>query len=190
MLKPKYVVHDYDPQLLVRFHAGLPGRLFGSLLLAMGGYLLAQLVLGVCDYFRYGQISVTIAGILMFTVMGLVFGVPGWLLAFTRKQTLLDPESREVEDVKDFLVYKRVWRYAFEAFAEVLVSKDVQTHRDQEQGTTRVSVTYPVELQGPEGVSVLVAEMDTPAPARELADRIATMVGVPVNDRTSRQRED
>lgn len=189
MMKATYVSSYTNSQLKIRFQGGLPLRLFGGLFLMMGGYFLYQLVMGIIDSVRYKQMLLVFPGTCLLMVMILVFGIPGWLIALTRKQTVIDPVGREVLDVKDFLLYKQVKRYPAGAFNQVAVSNEIRRVKKSEHQYDTYLV-YPIELTGLEGVSVLAAEMDNPGPALELGGQIAAMLGLPLKDKTETVNED
>lgn len=68
------------------------------------------------------------------------FSITCWLLALTRKYTVIDPVGREVLDVKDFLLYKQAKRYPVEAFNQVTVSNEIRRVQECEHQYE----TYPV----------------------------------------------
>ena len=189
MMKTTYVTRYTHSQLQIHFQGGLPLRLFGGLLLLLGGYFLYHLVAGVIDSVRYGQMLLVFPGTCLLVAMMLVFGIPGWLLALTRKQTVIDPMGGEVGDVKDFLLYKQVKRYPVETFNQVTVSQETRRMKKSEHQYTTYLV-YPVELTGTEGEAVLAAEMDNPGLALELGGQIAAMLGLPLKNETETVNEE
>lgn len=189
MMKATYVTRYTNNQLQICFQGGLPLRLFGGLFLLGGGYFLYHLVMGIVDSVRYGQMLLVFPGTFLLVVMMLVFGIPGWLLALTRKYTLIDPMGREVLDVKDFLLYKPAKRYPVETFNQVAVSNEIRRVKKSEHQYETYPV-YPVELIGSGGDSILAAEMDNPGPALELGGQIAAMLGLSLKDKTETVSEE
>ena len=52
------------------------------------------------------QGELTIAGLVMLPVFILAFAVPGWILVFGRKRTVIDAARRAVVEVRDFLIHR------------------------------------------------------------------------------------
>jgi hypothetical protein len=189
MMKATYVTRYSNSQLQIHFQGGLLLRLFGGLFLLVGGYFLYHLVMGIIDSIRYGQMLLVFPGTCLLVVMMLAFGIPGWLLALTRKHTVIDPVGREVLDVKDFLLYKQAKRYPVETFNQVVVSNEIRRMKESEH-QNKTYLVYPVELTGTEGDTVMTAEMDNPSQALELGGQIAAMLGLPLKDETETVNEE
>lgn len=183
MPKAGYVARqEEDGSLRIEFRRGFGLLLGGAIFLAVAGWLATHFVMGIVDSIRYREMLLVFPGTLLLVAMILAFGIPGWVLIFLRKHTLIDAATGEVVDVKDFLIYRRTRRYLAGTFQHVKLSKETRHERDKEGRTERTYVLYEVELVGEGNLSVLVAEMDTPEVALELGEQIAGILGVAVRD--------
>ena len=76
-------------------------RLLGLPFLAAGGYFLYQFLGGL---FSGGLL---LGGWILLPLFAAVFLIPGWILVFGRRRTLIDNTRREIVQEMDYLVYTR-----------------------------------------------------------------------------------
>lgn len=117
-------------RMVIAGSSGVGGIVFGAPMLGFGLYFLYKyLVLGIIEYVKVGDIAGLFSGIfgwLVVILIGSIFAVPGWLLVFMRRRVVVDTVSGKVEDMKDFLLFKRgkVHRLADFGSVQVVATRD------------------------------------------------------------------
>lgn len=167
-----------DRGLTIHQKGSLITRLFGAPFLAAAGILGWQFLSGLLGFVVPSQGELTLAGLVMLPVFILAFGIPGWILVFGRKQTVLDPARRTVVEVRDFLIHR------FREETAVPRDAAVRAHIEASQGSDRTIVLLLVEIVSKKEAPIPIAVLDPKelASARELAMEAAGALGLSVID--------
>ena len=167
-----------DRGLTIHQKGSLTTRLFGVPFLAAAGIAGWHFVTGLLGFVVRSLGELTLAGLVMLPVFILAFSVPGWILVFGRKRTVLDVARRVVVEVRDFLVHS--------LRDETAVPKDaaVRAHIEASQGSNRTIVLLLVEIVSKKEAPIQIAVFDPKEvePARELAIAAAGVLGVSLVD--------
>lgn len=173
-------------RIVVREHAPLVLKLFGLPFLGIGLYLGRILVGGA----MHGEL--TAAGWVLLPLLAVAFLVPGLLLTFASGRTVVDAPAHELVSGRDLLVFHGVRRAKVPRDARVQVRHELRrtggSGHARETGTAHVYC--PVELLGgPEPLRI--AEFDGKDGDRAflLATEVATLLGVPLDDRRRKPGE-
>ncbi len=150
-----------------------PARLLGLPFAAAGGWFLYQFAGGLL---HPGEL--TIAGWIMLPVMAAVFLVPGWIILFGRKRTRIDVTRREATEEFDFLIFARRKTTRIPLDAHVMLR--------YESGSSRSNLFYThVYLVPDDAARILVGlfPASNKAAGMELAQKLAALLAIPVQDR-------
>ncbi|HLA78600.1 MAG TPA: hypothetical protein VJU18_13555 [Vicinamibacteria bacterium] len=157
-------------------------RLFGLPFLAVGGYLLYQLVGGLLQ-----PAEMTVAGWVILPLMTAAFLVPGWLITVFRKRTELDVGTREVLEIFDFLVYTHRRRTEVLPGAQVMLRYERGSERSTRgPAVTHTRTSFWVHLYvvvGSRMVLVALFEESEKATALALAQKVGSLLAIEVQDR-------
>lgn len=182
-----------DPPGRVSVTAGLAlkARLFGLPFLAIGCWFAWQILNAAWQVARAeGALGLlkSVPGLLVFAAVGSMFAVPGLLIVAFRKRVTIDTVAGTVEELKDFLVYRRVRRWPASDFCGVTAKYEKTDHSSTSEEEGYTSESWVVTLDRPEGEGVLVDSFEAPRGAVEAAQTLGRLLGVPVEDRTQRRR--
>lgn len=154
----------------------ITARLFGLPFLVVGFYLLRILVGGILH-----PSEMTVAGWLLLPLMTLAFLVPGWLLVLMRKHVIVDWTTRMAVEETDFLLHTRRTETPLLSDTHVMLRYE----RGSTGDTSMENPPYWIHVYQVAGTRVLLGmfrEGEKPE-ALSLAQRIATRLGVDVQDR-------
>jgi hypothetical protein len=165
---------DSPTHLQIDQSSGPLRYLFGLPLLLGGIYFLYKyLILGIVEYIQAGDWSGLFSGFLGWLVillLGLALLIPGWIVIFLRRSVLIDTSLGELREMQDFLVYKHSKHHRLDSFEQVMVRTD-RTKKSRKP-------LYSVDLIRPDCSSVMVAALDDVKPARELGNKLRSMLGL------------
>ena len=167
-----------DRGLTIHQKGSLIARLFGVPFLAAAGIVGWHFVTGLLGFLVPSQGELTLAGLVMLPVFILAFAVPGWILVFGRKQTVLDAARRTVVEVRDFLIH------GFREETAIPRDGAVRAHIEASQGSGRTIVLLLVQIvskkEGP--IQIGVFDPKELVSARELAMAAAGVLGLSLVD--------
>ncbi|MCJ7436073.1 MAG: hypothetical protein MUO77_21555 [Anaerolineales bacterium] len=134
---------DGATRIEVRGTPGIGGKFFGIPWMAFGLYFIYQWVfVTMLEYIRTGDYSGLISGLLvwllMFAGLFVIFIVPGWALAFTRRRVIVDHSRGEVEEGNDFVVYRRLKTHSLSEFKQVRLVETISKSKNSRGNTKRV----------------------------------------------------
>ncbi|MHB8809297.1 MAG: hypothetical protein ACYC9M_04715 [Desulfobulbaceae bacterium] len=163
-----------------RYLFGVPWLLFGL------HFYYKYLVLGIAEYIKAGDIAGIFTGVLgwLFIVLfGAVFVVPGWLLVFLRRRVVVDVGRGMVDEMNDYLLFRRGKSQRLGVFGAVLLA--ATSHKG------RVT-TYMHEVRlmpRREGEPVLAAIMQDEEEGQQLGTAIADLLNLPFSARPGAEEE-
>lgn len=165
---------DSPAHLQIDQSSGPLRYLLGLPLLLGGVYFLYQyLILGVAEYIQAGDWSGLLGGFvgwLVILLLGLALLIPGWVIISLRRSVVIDTDLGDLTETQDFLIYKRVKRHRLDSFEQVMVRTD-------RAKKSRKSL-YSVDLIRPDRSYVMVAALEDAKMARELGNKLRTMLGL------------
>jgi hypothetical protein len=148
--------------------------LFGLPLLLGGLYFLYKyLILGIVEYIQVGDWSGLFGGFvgwLVILLLGLALLIPGWVIISLRRSVVIDTGLGDLTETQDFLIYKRVKHHRLDSFEQVMIRTD--------RANKSRKPLYSVDLIRPDHSYVMVAALEDVKPARELGNKLRTMLGL------------
>ena len=169
--------------------------LVGVVFLGLGGVVLVQLVRAVAasraavsaPWIEYLPVVAVFGG------LGLFFVIVGIVMALSTREVRLDLVRREVHESRTRLGYRRTTTDPLSAFAAVvLVRRIIQGRRRSTTSGSRRGEQYPsfvVELSRKVGKAVAVDKDQHEPPMREMAEKLAAMIDLPLDEQAAHQRE-
>ena len=176
---------------------GFGGKVFDIPWMLFGFYFIYKWVIeGVAAYVEAGDFAGLFsngwAWLLILAGLTVIFIVPGWMLAFTRRKVIVDVSKGEVEEGNDFRVYRRVKTHRLREFNRVLLVETVTNSKDS-RGNTKRTRFHDVRLvKGKPKDYILIGTMQEEAKAEELGGAVAKITRLPfeVQDEIETRNED
>jgi hypothetical protein len=179
------LTEDGNP-LTIELRGDATARLFGAPFLLIGGYLAYQLAGGVLDLLT-GRAAVgeMLVGTMLLTIVTAAFLIPGWLLIFSRARIEIDRTARTVAYVRDLRVYQHRQQRALAEFDRIEV--DLLSVAPNRRSRSRA---YQVELAGSRPGKITVGLFDDDEQALTFGHRLGALVGLPVTDLSTTERDE
>lgn len=164
-------------------------RLFGLPFLFIGLWFLVQFFGGAADVLQ-GQVFFgdAVAGLAGLLLMAAVFGLPGFLIFVLRRYVALDAGTQTVEEVKDFLLTKRVHSTPISDFSDVLVRWEESGGSGSASREKSIWLAT-VHLVRKSGTSLFLSHDPSVAVALDLARKAAAIANLPLRDETPKTEE-
>lgn len=162
---------------------GLVAKFFGGSMLFIACYFLYLLGIAVIEYFRFGTLQDILAalpGIAVTLFMVALFGVPGFLLVFMKKQTLCSKADGLIRQRKSFFLFRLV-REVKLTDVKLVVSK--YKHTKNRSGVS--APVHTVEIVLADKSRMEVAQLRKWDSAVELGQQLAGYLGVEFRDETA-----
>ncbi|MEM7293723.1 MAG: hypothetical protein AAF420_10080, partial [Pseudomonadota bacterium] len=189
-------IYVYGDRARIKMRVGILIRLLGLPFLCIGGWMLFHFALGVAEYLHLATLEEWVEAIPGFAVLMFftaLFLAPGIMLSLFRLRIEMDRTENTVDEIKDFLFYKRTRRFRTDELNRVIARQATATHASGSMtgvgspgGFTRNRkkfTLYPVEIEPREGKAITVAFADDKKEAKELASGIGEFMGIELNDR-------
>jgi len=160
---------------------GLPWFLFGVY------FLYKYLILGTLEYIKAGQILALFTtdlpgSLFILVIFGGIFIMPGWVLTFLNAHTVIDADLGEVEEVRDYRVFKRRKHYLLEDYKYIMVVGSTTKVSSDSKTRTRYYYTNEIRMVVKDEKSefVTLASMEDDKVADKLAKEISDLTKLPI----------
>ena len=173
-------------RLIVEQGATLAVRLFSLPFLALGSYILFQFLEGLRHH------DLTIPGAVALPLFGAAFAIPGFIMAFGNKRTVVDKLRRHVEEYSGYGFMGRRTITAIPGGAQVSLYRELRHVKDNTtRGHDVTYVYYPVEVAaaGHRGAVLALVDETGEQQALALATDAAALLGVELCDRRAENVE-
>ncbi len=158
------------------------GKIFGSLMLFFAGCFLYWLGTALVELVRLGtwkEVLISIPGILISLFMAGLFGIPGCLMAFLKKKTVVYKAEGLIRQVKSFGVVRRAREIGFSDVRLVVARFRTTRSRRLSSGWSRGgAAVHVVELELAEPQQVEIAQLGKWDSTVELGQQLAGFLGV------------
>ena len=163
-----------------RYIFGVPWLLFGL------HFYYKSLILGIAEYIKAGDIAGIFTGMfgwLLIVLFGAIFVVPGWLLVFLRRRVVVDVGRGMVDEMNDYLLFRRGKSHRLGDFGSVLLAETVNRGK-------RTTYMHEVRLMPRrEGEHVLAAIMQDEEEGQRLGTAIADLLNLKFSTRPDAEEE-
>ena len=163
---------------------GLVAKFFGGFMLFIASCFLYWLGKAVFEYFRFGtlrDVLVALPGMAVTLFMIALFGVPGILMAFLKKQTLCSKADGLIRQVKFFGVFRLV-KVVKLSDVELVASTYKTTKSSKVKHAGGGIPVHTVEIVLAEKHRVEIAQLESWRAAVELGRQLAGYLGVEFRD--------
>jgi len=164
-----------------RYVFGLPWFLFGVY------FLYKYLILGTIEYIQAGQILALFTtdlpgSLFILVIFGGIFVVPGWALTFLNAYTVIDAELGEVEEVRDYRIFKRRKYHYLEDYKYIMVVGKTTKVSSDSKTRTRYYYTNEVRMvvEDERSEYVTLASMEDDKVADQLAREVSDLTKLPI----------
>ena len=176
-------------RLRISLRVPIAGRLFGLPFVAVGAYFAWQAAGAVGDALRPGTgitLGAALPGAIVLSALGLLFGLPGFLLVLFRSTNVVDGPAGTFRQEKDFRLFRRASTTALSELVRVRAVREQSTHRDGDDPAETYSTTlFTVVLDRKKGSPLTAAVVRGASEAGALALRISQVANVPMVDETA-----
>jgi len=168
-----------------RYLFGVPWLLFGL------HFYYKSLILGIAEYIKAGDIAGIFTGMfgwLLIVLFGAIFVVPGWLFVFLRRRVVVDVGRGMVDEMNDYLLFRRGKSHRLGEFNSVLLAETVSRGKNS-SGTVTTSMHEVRLMPRREGEHVLAAIMQDEEEGKRLGTAIADLLNLPFSARPDAEEE-
>lgn len=159
---------------------GLVAKIFGCFMLSIACFFLYWLGTAVVEYVRFGtlhDVLVALPGMAVTLFMAALFGVPGILMGFLKKQTLCNKASGLVQHVKSLVVFRLKRQISF-SDVKLVAATYRTTKKSITKNSLRSAPVHTVEMILVDKHKLEVAQLGNWTSAVTLGRQLAGYLGV------------